>query len=394
MTGPVPDRIVSNLVSFASLLRRRGVEVGVARVRDAIRALEHVPLEDHEGVYWALRCVLTQRQQDLEAFDAAFAELWRESPSAAEEAPEAPEIQSSIGDVGEPSQATGDDAASEEGVAWSASERLRKMDFAAYGPEERRRANALVRRISLLLPLRPKRRLRSSSAQHYLDMRGTIRASTRTQGVPLTQVWSEPRLSPRKLLLILDVSGSMQTASRIVLMFLLAAVRADRRVEAFAFGTRLTRLTRHLRSRNANAALAKVAAEVQDWGGGTRIAEALLALNDTWGPRGVVRGAVVVIVSDGLEHGDPDLLAHEMARIHRSAHAVIWLNPLAGDAHYEPIAAGMAAALPYVDFFLPGQNLEALSSLAELLSAIPRRRSQVPGHDRRATSGRGQVALP
>jgi uncharacterized protein len=199
----------------------------------------------------------------------------------------------------------------------------------------------------------------------------------RTGGLPLTQEWSNHSLGRRKLLLLLDVSGSMQTTSLVVLMFAQAAVRADHRVEAFAFGTRLTRLTRHLRGHDMNEAMLAATADVVDWGGGTRIAGSLGSLNSTWAPRGVSRGAVVVIVSDGLEHDDAAQLAREMTRLRRAAHAIVWVNPLAGDPEYEPLAAGMAAALPHVDYFLPGHNLHALSSLVDVLAAIPRRRSQV-----------------
>lgn len=386
MNVPRADVIVSNLVSFASALRRLGVSVPAARVQDAICALEHVPFEDHVGVYWALRCTLTQRQRDIAAFDAAFAAFWdtrQASGQSASERAAIGEIAIRLAGASKPGSDENPDA--EEGLGWSASERLRKMDFAAYGPEERRQAMVLMRTIALSLPLRSRRRLRKSTSHNHLDMRRTIRASGRTHGVPIARVWSAAAVGPRKLLLILDVSGSMELYSRTVVMFLLAAVRADHRVEAFAFGTRLTRLTRQLRRRDADAALAEVARAVPDWGGGTRIADTLRTLNDTWGPRGVARGAVVVIVSDGLEHGEPDLLAREISRIHRTAHAVIWVNPLAGDSRYEPLAAGMAAALRHVDVFLPGHNLDALCSLADVLAAVPLRRSQVTRHERRAS---------
>jgi uncharacterized protein len=368
--------IIDGVLSFVSMLRRRGVTIDVRRVEDAIRALEHVPLDEPAEAYWALRCVLTQRQQDLAIFDAVLRDL-RGEPEANENRDA--DADDGVASGGPPdSDAIGDEEKEwEQGVAWSPDELLRRLDFSEYGPEELRRARALVRTIAMSLPRQTKRRRRPSSTRRCLDVRRTVHAAVRTGGLPLTQEWSNHSLGPRKLLLLLDVSGSMQTTSLVVLMFAQAAVRADHRVEAFAFGTRLTRLTRHLRGHDMNGAMLNAAADVVDWGGGTRIAGSLARLNSTWAPRGVARGAVVVIVSDGLEHDDAAQLAREMVRLRRAAHAIVWVNPLAGDPDYEPLAAGMAAALPHVDYLLPGHNLEALSSLVDVLAAMPRRRSQV-----------------
>jgi uncharacterized protein len=359
-----------------SLLRRRGVRIDVGRVKDAIRALEHVSFDEPAEAYWALRCVLTQRHQDLAIFDAVLRDLWREAGTDEDREADADESAASAAPA-DADATDNEDNELEQGVSWSPDELLRRLDFSEYGPEELRRTHALVRTIAMSLPRRSKRRHRPSSGRRYLDVRRTVHAAARTGWLPLAQAWGEPRVGPRKLLLVLDVSGSMQTASLVVLMFAQAAVRADHRVEAFAFGTRLTRLSRHLRGRDMNEAMLNATADVVDWGGGTRIARSLAHLNSTWASRGVTRGAVVVIVSDGLEHDDTERLDREMVRLHRAAHAIIWVNPLAGDPGYEPLAAGMAAALPHVDFFLPGHNLEALSSLVALLVAMPLRRSQI-----------------
>jgi uncharacterized protein with von Willebrand factor type A (vWA) domain len=166
----------------------------------------------------------------------------------------------------------------------------------------------------------------------------------------------------------------MEPYARAMTMFLQAAVRAGRHVEAFTFGTRLTRLTPYLVGRDPDRALERAAAAVPDWAGGTRIGENLKAFNDVWGRRALTRGAVVVIASDGWERGDPALLDSEMARLHRAAHTVVWVNPLAGGEGYRPLVAGMAAALPHIDLFLPGHNLKALEALADALDAIPARR--------------------
>jgi uncharacterized protein len=375
---PQPDatEIADGVLSFVSLLRRRGARIDVQRVEDAIHALEYVNLDEPAEAYWALRCVLTQRQQDLAIFDAVLRDLLREPKPGENRDADADEGAAS-GASSDPDAIGDEDKEFEQGFAWSPDELLRRLDFAEYGPEELRRTRTLVRTIAMSLPQQTKRRRRPSSTRRHLDVRRTVHAAVRTGGLPLTQEWSNRHVGPRKLLLLVDVSGSMQTTSLVVLMFAQAAVRADHRVEAFAFGTRLTRLTRHLRGQDMNEAMLNAAADVVDWGGGTRIAGSLGRLNSTWAPRGVARGAVVVIVSDGLEHDDAAQLAREMVRLRRTAHAIVWVNPLAGDADYEPLAAGMAAALPHVDYFLPGHNLDALSSLVGVLAAIPRRRSQI-----------------
>ena len=202
------------------------------------------------------------------------------------------------------------------------------------------------------------------------DPRRTLREAMRTGGVPIERAWREPKLVPRKLVYLVDVSGSMEPYARAMVMFLQAAVRAGRHVEAFTFGTRLTRLTPHLAGRDPDRALANAARAVPDWAGGTRIGENLKAFNDVWGRRGLTRGAIVVIASDGWERGDPTLLAEQMRRLHLAAHRIVWTNPLAGGEGYRPLVAGMQAALPYVDDFLPGHNLRALETLAEVLEEI------------------------
>lgn len=357
-------------MSFATALRQRGVAVDTPRLGDAANALALALLDDASQVYWLLRCTLVQRAEDLAAFDAVYAELGRPGQSHNEyPAPDSPQtaLVPAANAASEPSGGP----ESDEGHGASAIERLRGMDFAAYGPEERRQAKALIDRIAARLPTRSRRRLSQHSPGRRLDLRSTLRAAARTHGVPMTRVWSGPVVQPRKLLLLLDVSGSMQPYAWAMALFLQSAVRTHRGAEAFAFGTRLTRLTEYLRRYDVDRALVRSDSVVPDWAGGTRIGENLHALNRTWGPRGVTRGAVIVVISDGLECGPPDLLAKEMTRLHLTAHTVIWVNPLAGDARYEPLAAGMAAALPRVDVFLPGHSLGALESLAEILGAVP-----------------------
>jgi uncharacterized protein with von Willebrand factor type A (vWA) domain len=255
-------------------------------------------------------------------------------------------------------------------TAWSAAERLAELDFAHYGEDELRQARAVVARIARTLPIRRSLRQAPARTGSRLDERQTLRAAMRTEGHPIERRWRDAKIVPRKLVFLLDVSGSMEPYARASVMFLQAAVRAAPQVEAMTFGTRLTRLTPHLALRDPERALAQAARAVPDWAGGTRIGENLKAFNDLYGRRGLTRGSVMVIVSDGWERGDAELLRTEMERLHRAAHQVVWVNPVAGDPDYEPRAAGMAAALPSVDVFLPGHNLRSLQGLADALGRI------------------------
>jgi uncharacterized protein with von Willebrand factor type A (vWA) domain len=204
-------------------------------------------------------------------------------------------------------------------------------------------------------------------------MRRLARESLATGGEPLQRTFRRRSLVPRKLVVLCDVSGSMESYARALLLFVHAAVGSGKRVEAFAFGTRLTRLTHDFKTRDPETAIALATAKAVDWSGGTRIGASLKEYNDEWGRRALTRGAVVVVVSDGWEREDAHLVGEEMARLARQAYAVVWVNPLKGSPEYQPLAGGMRAALPYVDRFLPGQNLASLEGLADVLGQIERR---------------------
>jgi uncharacterized protein with von Willebrand factor type A (vWA) domain len=225
----------------------------------------------------------------------------------------------------------------------------------------------LIRRLAVRVPERSNRRYRAAVKGPRFDVRRTIRRSLRTQGEPFDRAWRARGRRLRPLVLVLDVSGSMSPYARALMQFGYAAMAAGRRVEVFCFGTRLTRATRTLRSKDPDRALREIGRTVDDWEGGTRIGASLKELLDGWSQRAALRGAVVVICSDGLERGDPQVLRDQMARLRRLAHEVVWVNPLKGSPRYEPLAKGMAAALPSVDVFLPGHNLESLEELAVVL---------------------------
>ena len=369
------DAVTRKLVTFGRILREGGVEVGPGRLQDAMRGLDMVDLADREQVYHALRCTLVSRHDHLDMFDAAFRAFWERLPLTGDDAQPDPfesarpvPPQSPPGDLDEGD--TGELEPEVHGVAAAKAELLRHRDFAQMSPDELRRVRRLMDDLAALHPLRRSRRLEPAHAPGILDPRRTLRQSMRSEGIPLERQWRRPKLVPRRLVVLVDVSGSMEPYARALVMFLQAAVRAGRHVEAFTFGTRLTRLTPHLAGRDPDRALANAARAVPDWAGGTRIGENLKAFNDVWGRRGLTRGAIVVIASDGWERGDPTLLAEQMRRLHLAAHRVVWTNPLAGGEGYRPLVAGMQAALPYVDDFLPGHNLHALETLAEVLEEI------------------------
>ena len=252
-------------------------------------------------------------------------------------------------------------------AAWAEEERLAEKDFATYTDAERAAARRLLARLAARGPQRRTRRTRPTQRRREVhDLRATVRASLRHGGELLERRYRDPAWRPRRLVLVCDVSGSMAPYGRILLQYLQACVAARARVEAFAFGTRLTRITRELAGRDPDRALERAATAVQDWSGGTRIGAALAELNREHGRR-IGRGAVVVVLSDGWDRGEPELLAAEMARLHRCAHRVVWLNPLAADPRYEPLTRGMRAALPHVDRLLPGNSLRSLEELATLM---------------------------
>jgi uncharacterized protein with von Willebrand factor type A (vWA) domain len=246
---------------------------------------------------------------------------------------------------------------------------LRRRSFAELSEVELERVARLIRRLAVGAPAHRTRRTRPAAAGPRFDLRRTLRRSLRTHGEPFDRAWRARTSRKRPLVLILDVSGSMSPYSRALVQFGYAAMAAGRRVEVFVFGTRLTRVTRTLRRRDPRAALREIGTQVEDWAGGTRIGESLKALLDGWSQRAALRGAVVVLCSDGLERGDPELLRSQMAGLHRLSHRLVWVNPLKESPRYEPLARGMAAALPSVDVFVSGHNVESLEELGRVLGA-------------------------
>ena len=370
-------RLTGRLALLAASMRAAGARVGVDELLHAHRALRAVDPADPSAAYYALRATLCSRRDDLVAFNAAFSELF--AAPGVTEAPQLPsELEAAAVVLPRMAVPAEEVAVPVEGdaevvpSAWSDAELLRDKDFADYTDAERRVARRVMRRLAGAGPTRPSRRTRPARRRgappHAArpDLRRTMRASLRSGGYPLERHWREPAERPRPLVLVCDVSGSMEPYARMLLQYMQACVAARRRVEAFVFGTRLTRVTAELAGRDPDRALGRAAGAAEDWSGGTRIGDALATLNREHGRR-LGRGAIVVLLSDGWDRGEPEQLAAEMARLRCCAHGVIWLNPLKAHPGYEPLTRGMRAALPHVDHFLAGNSLASLADLADLM---------------------------
>jgi len=373
--APLGDEVARRLGELAGAFRAQGSRVGVGELLAAHRALAAVNSGSREEARLALRTVLCSQRGDLERFDLAFAAVFGDGrpPACDQPLSELGEIERAalpalgLPDVaGRPSERD----SSPVPAAWSEIELLRDKDFSRYTDAEMEAARELIARLARRHPTRVSRRTRPSRRRsHTPDIRATVRASLRTGGEPVKRRWRAPSRRPRQLVLVCDVSGSMAPYARMLLQYMHACVAARRRVEAFAFGTRLTRITHELGGRDHDRALDRAAAAVTDFSGGTRIGAALAELNRVHGRR-LGRGAAVVILSDGWDRGDPEQLEHEMARLRRAAHRLVWLNPLAAHPDYAPLTRGMRAAVPHTDQLLAGNSLGSLEQLAAILEEM------------------------
>lgn len=361
-------------VAFTRVLRGAGLRVPTSSAIAFGEALAVTGLDDRDTTYWAGQTTLVRRPEDREVYDRAFKVFWEQATGAAPVAEEEPlritlavDDDSDDGEDGPDQAPPGDDPTIE--LRFSSTEVLRQKDFADYTPEELTEAQQLMGRLRLVgAPRRSLRLTRADRRTDRPDLRRTVRAAMRSGGEPLRRHYQQPSTRHRRLVLLLDVSGSMEPYARALIRFVHAAVAGRQKVEAFALGTRLTRLTRELSTRDPDEALRRAATRVLDYGGGTRLGEGMRAFNDEWGQRGMARGAIVVILSDGWDRGEPDVLAEQMERLHRAAHKVIWVNPLKVTPGYAPLARGMAAALPHVDAFVEGHSIEAVEELAREIS--------------------------
>jgi len=375
------------------LLHAAGVPVTPERAGRLAAAMALAPPTTDAELYWLARISLVADRAHVEVFDRVFAQVFGgvvdpadfrgDQPPAAVGAPVAarpPEPGSpapaTSSPARRPSQLTdggGDGEAippDEERLAAviSADERLRSKDFGAMTPEELARLRAMTGQMAVAPPPRRSRRRERAARGSDLDVRATLRRARRTGGEPLVAVHRRRRTRTRRLVLLCDISGSMEPYARAYLQLLLSGVDGAR-AEAFVFATRLTRLTRALRGSLPSVALERAGRAAPDWSGGTRIGEALKAFNDTYGQRGLARGAVVVVLSDGWDCGPPEILGREMARLRRLASRIVWVNPRKAAPAYAPLVGGMAAALPYIDAFVSGHSLEAVDEVLAAISA-------------------------
>ena len=373
--APLGESVVSRLAELAGALRAQGTRVGVGELLGAHRALAAVDGASREEARLALRTVLCSQHRDLQRFDLAFLSVFGDG-----RAPDREDPLSELGaieraalpqtGIPDPSGHPAEQDSTPVPAAWSEVELTLEKDFAHYSEAEMIAARELIAQLARRHPTRLSRRTRPSRRRgHTPDLRHTVRVSLRTGGEPIERRWRAPTRRPRQLVLVCDVSGSMAPYARMLLQYMHASVAARRRVEAFAFGTRLTRITHELTGRDHDRALDRAAAAVTDFSGGTRIGSALAELNRVHGRR-LGRGAVVVVLSDGWDRGDPAQLEQEMARLRRAAHRLVWLNPLAAHPDYEPLTRGMRAAVPHTDRLLAGNSLASLQQLAAVLEEM------------------------
>ena len=376
--------ILPNLLRFAEVLRRLGLDAGPANVLDMVRATEHIHIGRRGEFYQAARSIFVHRKQDLPIFDEAFQVFWRK-PNTARSGMDLrsmgeqrryrkPQVSAGSDEPmdealsleGEPD----DDSVSQVNLTrtYSAREVLRQKDFAQFSGLEIAEARRMMASLHWDLGQRRTRRMIPGDGPN-LDLRRTLRGSLRYGGELFDLAERGPKSRPRSLALICDVSGSMERYTRMLLHFI-HTIAIGQPIEAFLFATRLTRITRQLRYRSIDQSIAEVSRSVPDWAGGTRIGEAVKTFNYQWLRRTLRGQAIVMIISDGWDRGDPELLARETSRLQRSCHRLIWLNPLLGSPDYQPLTQGMQAALPYVDDFLPVHNMNSLQSLAERLGDI------------------------
>jgi uncharacterized protein len=369
--GPQAPPMVDAAVAFGRILRGAGLRAGTDRLVEFARALEELDASRRDDVYWAGRITLVSRPEEIETYDRAFELFWDKGASA--KARPRPKMRLSIPQpdksVMPPKKTVERSEGGEEAVRlrYSPVEVLRTKDFALYSPEEFAELQRLLADLRLSGALRRSRRLEPAHRGRH-DPRRTLRGAMRTGGETVRHRFRRTRVQPRRVVLLCDVSGSMAPYSRALLRFLHAGVVSGARLEAFSIGTRLTRITRELATRDPDQALRQAAGAMKDISGGTRLGDAMKDFVDRWGQRGMARGAVVVILSDGWDRGDVDVLAEQMQRLSRLAYKVIWVNPLKSAPGYKPLAAGMAAALPHVDVFLSGHNFESLEALASAIA--------------------------
>jgi uncharacterized protein with von Willebrand factor type A (vWA) domain len=379
--------LLHNVLHFSRLLHAAGLDVHAGRTLDVAQALAEIDVGRRENFYFTLRTLLIHRQQDLAPFDEAFRLFWR--PPSGTWTTDDLRALADRRTSGTPRIEVQDDtprADRDDDVplaahtthriaptSYSANEVSRVKDFAEFSDAEMEQARALLATLTWDLGMRRTRRW-VAARRGAVDLKHIIRRNVRFGGEPVVLPARVRREKRRPLILLCDVSGSMERYARMLLQFIAGLAGGFAHVEAFVFATRLTRITREVKQGRSGPAVTTIPSRIPDWSGGTRIGEALRTLHVRWGNRVLRHGPVVLLISDGWDRGDPDVLRREMGRLQRSSYRLIWLNPLLGSPEYEPLTRGMQAALPFVDDFLPVHNLASLHTLADHLNRLPARR--------------------
>ena len=373
--------LLRNCLLFGRMLRALGMEITPPRIVDLVESLKYVDIRSRQDFKNTARALLISRKEQIALFDEAFDLFWqaRQQNDLTEidlgkllrkrQKPQQQQIvYRSSRDDNQPESDQAPEPQLERIYTYSDQEVLRHKDFAALDEAEL----ATVRRLMLktLWQLEPRRTRRTVRARRgaQIDLRQTLRQNLRYGGYALRLARRERKLKRRPIVVICDISGSMERYSRVLLQFIYIVTSRLDTVESFVFGTRLTRITRQLRTRNIDQALRDASQVIVDWAGGTRIGESIRSFNYAWARRVLNQGAIVLIISDGWDRGDVTLLGREMDRLHRSCHRLIWLNPLLGDVDYQPLVRGIQAAMPHIDDFLPVHNLASLEQLATMLA--------------------------
>lgn len=400
-TQPTPSgELLHNLLLFGRVLRGLGLEVNAGRIVDVVESLPHIRLLHKTDFYHTLRCFLVKNKDDVPLFDEAFALFWQKpnkgeldvnlqemlnfhgspEPEQKERLIAPPPLQQDapLPDEEQPDTDENDEVQEiiELTQTYSARNILREKDFGEMSGEELQAVRQLMQAFVWQMGERKTRRYEHGHGRGQLNLRRSFRHNLRYGGEFLQWQRQTRKIKPRPLVLIADISGSMERYSRLLVHFLYSLAQGlSQRVEVFVFSTQLTRITRQLAHKEADTAVADVTANVHDWSGGTRIGEAIKSFNYDWARRTLRGGAVTLLISDGWDRGDPHLLRQEMKRLHLLTHRLVWLNPLLGSTEYEPLTRGMQAALPHIDDFLPVHNLASLQDLAQHLYQLDDKRA-------------------
>jgi len=373
--------VLDNLLYLPQMLRQAGIPVGLEQAESYVSGLILVEIGQRNQVYHTARTLLISRQEHLKLFDIIFNRFWdfviapqRLRGQAPQTRPKSTQPRKRLDIVELMAQKAGQAEqeidVDDKSQTYSWAELLQSKEFAAMNEAELDETKQMIQSMQWPIAQRRSRRFVSHNQGNRLDQQRILRSAMKQNGVPTKLLWQQPKIKQRPIVLLADISGSMEVYARLMLRFFYSVTHQLRQIESFVFGTRLTRVTNQLKIKNIDIAIDQAAKEIVDWSGGTRIGESLHHFNRQWSRRVVRRGALVIIVSDGWERGDVSLLIQEMRYLHNRCHRLIWLNPLSGRETYQPTVAGMSAALRHVDDFLPVHNLHSLSTFAEHLANI------------------------